>query len=551
VLAFASIGWQAQPMSPAAAPPAPPPPAAATADATAAFFAPPSKSTVPVLSLAIDPKGVQKLREAPRSYVPCELNEGGREAVAGAKPGVKLKGAAGSFRAIDDRPAFTVSSDKFRKDDTAPLLFHGLEKVHLNNSVQDESLLNEWLCAEVFRSAGYPVARVGHARVSLNDRDLGMYVVIEGFDRRFLARHFGGKSGGNLYDGGFCSDIGGDLERDEGKGKVTRADLHALVAACAEENAPSHWPELEKLLDIDMYLRFMALELICGHWDGYSQHCNNYRLYFVPGGKAVFLPHGMDQTFNDPGYGVLIEQPSESMVTNAVMRNPAWRAAYRKELSRLVEKFDPDALIAGVRGVQARLQPALKQISEERARNQAQGARELIARIRARARSLREQAARPEPKPLEFKPGEAVLIEKWTEAGEGDDAAHEDATVNGVVWKKLACGPSGRCVASWRSRVLLPRGRYTLEAEAKTEGVETLAEDRSPGMGAGVRISGSGRNGGLTGTVQKTLRFEFSVETQTEVVLVLELRAAKGSVAYRADSLKLTRAADAAATVTR
>src|SRR4051812_4445508 len=44
-----------------------------------------------------------------------------------------LKGAAGSFRPITDNPAMTLNFDKNVKDQK----FHGLEKLSLNNSVQD------------------------------------------------------------------------------------------------------------------------------------------------------------------------------------------------------------------------------------------------------------------------------------------------------------------------------------------------------------------------------------------------------------------------------
>ena len=59
--------------------------------------------------------------------------------------GIHLKGAAGSFRGIDDRPALTLNFDKFQKGQD----YHDLDKIHLNNSVQDPSYLNELICSEL------------------------------------------------------------------------------------------------------------------------------------------------------------------------------------------------------------------------------------------------------------------------------------------------------------------------------------------------------------------------------------------------------------------
>ena len=80
-------------------------------------------------------------------------------------------------------------------------------------------------------SAGVPAARVTHAHVLLDDRDLGLYVFKEAIDRDFLDRHFDDSSG-NLYDGGTGVDLDELVERDAGKRGVPGADLKALVEAC-------------------------------------------------------------------------------------------------------------------------------------------------------------------------------------------------------------------------------------------------------------------------------------------------------------------------------
>lgn len=107
-----------------------------------------------------------------------------------------LKGSY-TFQPLDAKPSLTLNFDKFAPRQR----FNGLDKIHLNNSVQDPSYLCEKLARELFVSAGVPAARAGHARASLNGRDLGFYVLVEGYDKRFLKRHFT-STRGNLYDGG-------------------------------------------------------------------------------------------------------------------------------------------------------------------------------------------------------------------------------------------------------------------------------------------------------------------------------------------------------------
>ena len=76
---------------------------------TVTFF---ESGTIPELKLVIDGEGQQKLRDAPRDYTRCTLTENGTTTLKSI--GVKLKGAAGSYRDFDDRPGLTLNIDKFR-----------------------------------------------------------------------------------------------------------------------------------------------------------------------------------------------------------------------------------------------------------------------------------------------------------------------------------------------------------------------------------------------------------------------------------------------------
>jgi spore coat protein CotH len=96
----------------------------------------------------------------------------------------------------------TINLDSHVKDQE----FRGYDKFYLNNSVQDRSYCNEIICRELFQRAGIPTPRATHATVELNGRDLGLYVMIEGFNKKWLKRHFD-TIGGNLYDSGFLKDI--------------------------------------------------------------------------------------------------------------------------------------------------------------------------------------------------------------------------------------------------------------------------------------------------------------------------------------------------------
>jgi hypothetical protein len=257
--------------------------------------------TVLAFHLHLDPTNLAALETNPREYTPVTVTVNGVEFPQVA---IKLKGAAGSFRPVDDRPALTVA---FHRHAPGRRLF-GLRRLHLNNSVQDPTYLNEYVGSELFRAAGVPTPRVAWATVRLNERDLGLYVLKEAFEREFL-RCFFPYPDGNLYDGGFVRDIGRDLERESGLGPADHSDLRALEAATQERDAARRWERLNPLLDVERFATYAALSVMLADWDGYPLNRNNYRVYFDPAdGRAVFLPHGMDQLLQrtyldlDPGW---------------------------------------------------------------------------------------------------------------------------------------------------------------------------------------------------------------------------------------------------------
>lgn len=504
--------------------------AAAPRDDASTFF---RSGRIPSITIELTPESIENLRANPRAYAPCTVRDGDK--VVSAKAGVKLKGAAGSFQAFDDRPALTINIDKFGE---APA-YNGLRKFHLNNSVQDPSLLSEWTCSEIIRAAGQPATRVGHARLRLGDRDMGVYVLKEGFDEEFLRRNFR-TTAGNLYDGGFCQDLDAPLERDEGTGAETRSDLQAIVEACRDPDMKARWKRLEQLVDIDDFIRFMALEAMVGHWDGYSFNSNNYRVFFEPTKKVVFLAHGMDQCFGDPNASVL-DSP-RAMLAASVMKNPEWRKQYRREITRLLPQFEATKLEKKLEPVEARIQKALREISPEAAAEQLAHAKGFLERVRGRAMALLAQSSAPEPKPLVFRKGQPVLVRDWRPMSEVDDAVLEEIDLGGAKWLRAAGGPGGRCIAGWRRSVLLSKGKYTFEAFVRAEGIEPLEEEGAPGVGGGIRTWDATRTADGVSSGERKVSFDFEVREEiADVELVIELRAKRGSIAFRMDSLRLTR----------
>ncbi len=336
------------------------------------------------LEIELDKKDLDALRRAPRTYAKAKLKEG--DAVY-ANIGIHIKGAAGSFRGIDDKPGLTLNMNKFDQDK----LFHGMDKWHLANSVQDPAYISELLCGELFRAAGIPASRVAFATVTINGRKRGLYYLKEGYDKHFLKAHFK-NADGNFYDGGFLREIDQPLQLLRGVNDVKdRADLKALTAAAREPNKDLRFQKLEKLLDMDKFISYLVLEVITWDWDGYPMNRNNYRIYHDPArDKMIFIPSGMDQMFGNPGGP--IEVGFQGMVARAVMESPEGRKRYLARMDEIHKKvFVPEVLIKRIDELQLRVQPALMAIDKNAARDYPNQLNRLRNAIRERSKSIERQ----------------------------------------------------------------------------------------------------------------------------------------------------------------
>ena len=499
-------------------------------DPSEAFF---TNASVPRLKIQITGTNLAALKQDNRKYVRATVKEG--ETVY-EDVGVHLKGAAGSFRGLDDRPALTLNFDKFKEGQK----FHGLDKMHLNNSVQDPSYMTEILCGDLFLAAGVPTPRGAHARVELNGRDLGLYVLKEGFDKTFLKRHFKNAKG-NLYDGGFVREITDPLEKDSGEGDVKdHADLKALVEAAQEPDPGKRIERLEKVLDLDRFISFLALEIMTWHWDGYFMNRNNYRVYHDPAAdKIVFFPHGMDQMFWEPN-GPILPSKMDGLVAKALLTTTEGRKRYRQQFSALLTNvFRVEALTNRMNELQARIRPVLASISPDAARNHDGAVNNLRHQIVQRARDLQRQINEPEPKPLQFDAAGTAAVSGW-QTVEQFGSGMLDKVADGSK-QTLRILAHRRCVASWRARVLLEPGQYRFEAMIRTAGVVPIRDEK--GEGAGVRISQESRSNKVAGnTPWQKVHHDFNVPFgPEEKLLVCELRATKGEAWFDVESLKLVR----------
>ena len=305
-----------------------------------------------------------------------------------AEVGVRKKGFIGSQS--DTKPSLKLRFDKY----VDGLALGGvMERMTLNNGVQDPSLINTCLAHQVFAAAGIPTPRCSFATVSVNGKELGLYVHVEEIKPPFLARYFASTEG-NLYEGSvsdFTPDYRGTFEKKTNEDAADWSDVDAVVAALQDPSAAG-LAALADAVDLDRFLTFWALEVLVGHWDGYSGNRNNYRFYREPGGRFVFMPWGVDAAFHlkeDPNPFDNISNPPPSVlaltaIPNRLYHEDEWRGRYVARLKELLATvWDEDELLASVDDMAAIVQQHALPEQRPAAAADAERVRQFILKRRA------------------------------------------------------------------------------------------------------------------------------------------------------------------------
>lgn len=301
------------------------------------------------LKIQMGDSALAALAEEPKQYVKATLDDGRRTL---SDIGIRYKGRQ-VLGKPGPKPSFTLKFNEF----VAGQRYRGLSKVILDASHEDPTYLTALLANELHRAAGVPAPRVGFAHLTVNGKDLGLYVLVEGMNKDFLAQHFD-RTKGNLYEGDGC-DVTGKLDKDSGDSFKDQPDVEALAQAASEPDLAKRWARLQKVLDLDRFISFLAVEVLAWQTNGYGLATNKYRLYHDPGSdRMVFLPHGCE-----PGFGAVdgpLMPPMAGLVARAVLQCPEGQKRYRERMAGLLATvFKPQELRTRVDELAGCIRPVL------------------------------------------------------------------------------------------------------------------------------------------------------------------------------------------------
>lgn len=94
----------------------------------------------------------------------------------------------------NNRYSFKIEFDHYDNTST----YYGLDKLTLNNIIQDNTYMKDYLCYRMMNAAGVNSPLCSYVQVLVNGEEWGLYLAVESIEESFLQRNYGSDYG-NLY----------------------------------------------------------------------------------------------------------------------------------------------------------------------------------------------------------------------------------------------------------------------------------------------------------------------------------------------------------------
>lgn len=246
---------------------------------------------------------------------------------------IRGKGNTSLSQVTNDRYSYKIEFDHY----TDALTYHGLDKLCLNNIIQDNTYMKDYLCYQMMQQMGVAAPLCSYAYLTVNGEDWGLYLAVEAVEESFLQRNYGSDygelykpdstemGGGNFAGGSGSADvllqyIDDDPDSysnifDNAKTSCSEADKARLIAALKTLSGE----DASSAVDADMVIRYFVAHNFVLNFDSYTgSMIHNYYLY-EKDGQLQMIPWDYNLAFggfqSSGGATALVNYPIDTPVS--------------------------------------------------------------------------------------------------------------------------------------------------------------------------------------------------------------------------------------------
>jgi len=280
-------------------------PRAAAAQTAADLF---DSSAIQELQLLVNSRDLAQLRahSDQNTYYPADL----------VWRGVRVRNAAIRVRGLAtrnaDKPGLRIDFDRYFTGQR----FLGLSALILDNALNDPAVIREHTSMAFINRMGQPAPREAFARLFINGRYQGIYVIVEPVDLEFLQRTSADEAAGYLFDYTFTTpfhaeDLGDDFDAYKSRfiAETHRLEADTMLYGPVRElfreinhDVDAVWRErVNADIDLRQLITYLAVETFLAEDDGLLGGAGmaNFYLYRPAEGRPHrLLPWDRDTTFH-------------------------------------------------------------------------------------------------------------------------------------------------------------------------------------------------------------------------------------------------------------
>ncbi|KAK3815109.1 MAG: coth protein-domain-containing protein, partial [Benniella sp.] len=234
----------------------------------------------------------------------------------------------------------------------------------LRHMEEDPTQIREKLYADISRAMGTYANEANTVRLFINGDGMGTFNLLDDITQYSFVRAM-------FYDGKPPEKMGALFDGGTGASFAVTPDMASLYSFVPNPQSPEQvqalepfcqaWnsavktddaaiAEIEKQFELDIFMRFMVMEYLAGHWDGYWEMQTNIGVYRDPtdNNRWYFIGQDFDGTFgiNNPqpinetilwSYKDLETKFPNAVLINGLLQNPNRRATFESYLTNTVK----------------------------------------------------------------------------------------------------------------------------------------------------------------------------------------------------------------------
>jgi hypothetical protein len=222
------------------------------------------------------------------------------------------------------------------------------DKLNLNADYYDKSYIHAFLTTQLFQKTGHPCAELEHVRVYLNNKYLGLYILLENVDDAYLeARNL--DANGNLYKASrdnssmsIYDDIYNVWEK-KSDSEESWDDLLQLIRQINDVSESNYFAFTNEVFDYEKMINILAINMLVANG---STYYHNYYLYhdIKSTSKWLMMPWDLDKTFSAYNAGYRYDRSAtaynhDNPFLERAIIDPAIFSDIRKRIDQLAGQF--------------------------------------------------------------------------------------------------------------------------------------------------------------------------------------------------------------------